>query len=363
MARGVRPGSAWKVGAVAAILAAAAAVLIVKGLETPRPQTEPDLSVRVGLPQERDIRRVITLNSWVSSQATVVVVPKVAGTLLALDVDVGYRVKAGDRIGLVDPAPYELALEQARVARDGARNEYERARKLFESGSTGQQNLDMARTQAESASAQYDIARLNYDNTRITAPVSGEIVNKSSNVGSLVSTAVPIVTISADGELLVSTQVPERYAPRFFPAPPARVTVSAAAASLADLPARIRSVSPFVKSETRTFEVTCALEGRHPALLPGMFVSVGFVLDSVEGIPALPLTALDGSRRAWALDRDSMTVRPVDLSKSFTDGVWIALDEGYEGREFVTEGQYLLKEGARVRVLENGAAGTEGEPK
>lgn len=362
MARVRQSGTIWKIALVAGILIAAGIIWVVQSRKAPQVQEAADVPVRVLQPEVRDLNREIKLTSWVSSQATVVVVPKVSGTLVGLRVDIGDRVYAGQEIGTVDPEAYRLTLEQARIARDGARNEYERARKLYEAGSAGKQSLDLAQTQAQAAEAQYNIARLNYDNTRVLSPVSGKIVSRPASVGALVSISTPIVTISAEGELLATVQVPERYVPYFFGPKPPKTLLAVPSISLFDVPARIQSISPQIRSDTRTFEVTCAIDGKYPALLPGMLVSVSFTLESRLNTPALPRTALDNEHRAWILDRGDMTARPVDLSRAFTDGVWVAVDEMYGRSEFISEGQRFLKEHVRVRVLEDsGALGTNGE--
>lgn len=350
----------WKIAVVAAIALAAAAIWIVKHTGTEAQAAAMTVPVRTAFPARFDLEKKLTLNSWIDAEGTVTIVPKVAGSLVSLSADVGQSVTAGQILAQVDPEPYRLALEQARIAREASRNEFERASKLAESGSVSRQTYDQAKSQKEAAEAQYDAANLNFENTWVKAPVSGRIVQRSASEGSLVSSSVPLLTMTSAGEPLVVARVPEQYARPFMDGSVTVGTVSVPAAGIDGVGAAIRHIAPYVRSDSRTFEVTCALSGDTRSLLPGMYVRVSFALDSRENALTLPVSVLVGDSTVWILDRETMTGRPVDIGIPFSDGERIEIPSEYSDAEFIYEGQRFLREEMKVRVLGETASLGEG---
>lgn len=341
-----------KIAVVILIVIAATAIWFVNRNETEQITASVAVPVRIEQAKKETLRNELRLTSWIDGSDTVTVLPKVSGTLTELNTEVGRRVSSGEIIGLVDDKPFALVLEQARIAKETAQRELERVTKLYEAGSTGRQTYDQAKAQAESAGVQYEIALLNYENTRITAPVSGRVVAKPANRGALVSPAIPIVTIDTSSEVLVTAQVPERYVRPFVEETIRGVHVSVPSAGIQNLPASIRHIAPYVKSDSRTFEVTCSVGGDQRALFPGMSVRISFILDERRDVMTLPLTALTSDSVLWILDRESMTGHPVKIEPPLVDGDRFEVPSHFfEETEFIVDGQNFLREGVKVRVL------------
>jgi len=120
----------------------------------------------------------------------VTVAPDVAGAVIDLKVKDNQEVKIGDVLFIIDPARYQLALQQAEAALAGAKSvsdqrqdELERREKLS-SVSISEEALTQARSAALSARAAYDeavaavgVAKLNLARTEVRAPVNGHVTN------------------------------------------------------------------------------------------------------------------------------------------------------------------------------------------
>jgi membrane fusion protein (multidrug efflux system) len=68
-------------------------------------------------------RYISTDNAYVGAQK-VLVTPEISGTIASIEVTEGQRLKAGDVLFTIDPAPYKLALAEARAALARAANDY-----------------------------------------------------------------------------------------------------------------------------------------------------------------------------------------------------------------------------------------------
>jgi RND family efflux transporter MFP subunit len=126
---------------------------------------------------------------------------RVSGYLQSIHFDEGGMVAEGDLLFVIDPRPYQATLQataaevtRTRVRLELARNDRERADRLFRSRAISEEELD-ARTQEEreavaaleAAEAAVRGAQLNVDFTEVRAPISGRIGRLHVTRGNLVS--------------------------------------------------------------------------------------------------------------------------------------------------------------------------------
>jgi RND family efflux transporter MFP subunit len=120
----------------------------------------------------------------------VTVAPDVAGAVIDLKVQDNQEVKIGDVLFIIDPARYQLALQQAEAALAGAKSTYDQRqdelerREKLSSVAISEEALRQARSAALSARAAYDeavaavgVAKLNIARTEVRAPVNGHVTN------------------------------------------------------------------------------------------------------------------------------------------------------------------------------------------
>jgi RND family efflux transporter MFP subunit len=179
-------------------------------------------------PATREIGNVVTTSGTVRLRtgAVVRVGAQVSGIIRRLNVTVGSKVERGAVIALVDPSAQLARLEQARaqieidrVARDKAIRDFDRVRKIAESGLIAVQQVDDLRWQvqltgARIAKSESDLraAQVDLSYTTIRAPISGTVASVSTQQGETVaaSFAAPtFVTIVDDRALELVAMVDE----------------------------------------------------------------------------------------------------------------------------------------------------------
>jgi RND family efflux transporter MFP subunit len=310
------------------------------------------LPVVIAQPERATVTQSFVIGSYVESEQIVTITPKASGTLLTLNVTVGDRVQEGQLIAQIDPEPYQLALDQAQTALDTAQDAFERTQKLHEAGSASDAALEQVRAQYEAAQTQLESATLNINNTEVRSPVTGLVMARHRSAGEVVAAGVPIVTVSNTADLIVTAEVPETYV-RYFVAGASPRAVRPTIPSLPDtrLGSRIRYVSPYIRPESRTFEVACEITGDTRPVLPGMYVELEFVVAEVKDALTLPFDALVGGNTLWRLDRSTSTVSSITVEPSFADDERFVLPEEYAEDWFVVDGQHFLSEGLEVRVI------------
>ncbi len=133
---------------------------------------------------------------------------RVSGYLATIDFQDGQTVETGQNLFLIDPRPFEAALQRAQADRASAQAqlelanlEFQRVAKLKGSPAFAQTNYDQRleeRSAAEaavgSAQAAVEQAKLNLDYTRIAAPIAGRISDRRVDIGNLVVSDSTLLT-------------------------------------------------------------------------------------------------------------------------------------------------------------------------
>jgi membrane fusion protein, multidrug efflux system len=157
--------------------------------------------VDVSPPRQETLARWAEFTGQFSAVDVVELRAQVNGYLTEIHFTDGQVVHKGDLLFVIDPRPYEIALQQALAQDRAASAALELANKQI-SRTTELANRDFAsrdlldqRVQAqrralaasEQAKAAIRAAQLNLEFTRITAPFSGRVSNRRVSIGSLIS--------------------------------------------------------------------------------------------------------------------------------------------------------------------------------
>jgi RND family efflux transporter MFP subunit len=159
--------------------------------------------VTVATPLVRQITDWDEYTGQLAAVESVEIRARVSGYLQSIHFEDGALVKRGDLLFVIDPRPYEAALDEARadltqakVRLELASNDLDRAKRLFASRAISEEELDARTKEHRQAEASLEAAQaaekgsaLNLEFARIKAPVSGRIGRKLVTVGNLVSSS------------------------------------------------------------------------------------------------------------------------------------------------------------------------------
>lgn len=159
--------------------------------------------VTVATPLLRNITDWDEYTGRLAAVESVEIRARVSGYLQSVHFEDGALVKRGDLLFVIDPRPYEAALDEARadltqakVRLELASNDLDRAKRLFASRAISEEELDARNKEYREAQAALEAAQaagkgsaLNLEFARIKAPISGRIGRKLVTVGNLVSSS------------------------------------------------------------------------------------------------------------------------------------------------------------------------------
>ena len=291
---------------------------------------------------------------------------RVGGKVIARQVELGQRVKAGQVLAQLDPQDYQLAVDAARAAliaaqsnRDLAAADFKRFKELreqnFISGADLERRdagLKAAQAQLEQAQAQLAAQGNQAAYARLVADAPGVVTAVEAEVGQVVAAGTPVLWVAQDGLRDVVFAVPEDRVAAIRPGSAVEVRVWSTKATLRG---SVREVAASADPVTRTFGVKLALAAKDaPAL--GTTVSVLPQALDRGGAPVikLPTSAFyqqGKSAAVWVLDSASMTVRLQIVEIATADGNEVVVAAGLQpGMRVVSAGVHVLSPGQKVTV-------------
>ncbi|KTD11393.1 efflux RND transporter periplasmic adaptor subunit [Legionella jamestowniensis] len=119
---------------------------------------------------------------------------RVTGYLDAIKFKDGQLVKTGDILFIIDPRPFEYALERAKAQYELTKKQYERAIKLKKESFIAAEEIDQRFQEMRVAETRLDEAKLNLEFTKVKSPISGKISRYYVSVGNLIRSNETILT-------------------------------------------------------------------------------------------------------------------------------------------------------------------------
>ena len=345
------------------------------------------MAVPVGLAvaAKGSIPVVIRALGTVTPISTVNVRSQISGQLVEVHFKEGQMVRAGDLLAVVDPRPYDVALQQAIGQRQrdeallkNAQTDLERYRKLVAQDSIARQQLDTQAAlvrQYEAAlvinQALVDAAQLNVTYTRIVAPLTGRIGLRGVDKGNYVTVgdATSICVITQIQPISVVFTIPEDALPAVRQRLRAGASLEVRALDRAQKVelgvGKLDTIDNQIDTSTGMVKLRAIFDNSDESLFPNQFVNVRLLVDTVKEATVVPVAAIlrgpPGTFVYLVKADDSVEIRVVELG--VTDGERVAVTKGLQvGDQVVIDGTDRLREGAKVRKPSIGPRGSSGAP-
>ncbi len=258
-------------------------------------------------------------------------------------VDVGSRVSRGQRLVVLD----DVNIAQQQIALANTKRELDRARQLLSIGGGTQQAVDQLQ-------AQYDAAaraiRTMQENTVLTSPVSGVVVQKNYNAGDLPS-GLPILVIEQQQPLKVVVNVNETELPNVKKGMPVKVKFDTYGDET--FSGQVYLIHPTVDATSRTFQVEVTISNSQNRVHSGMFARVAFDYGTVSSVvvPDIAVQKQVGSavRYVWVYQGGQVEFREVELGDRLENRYPVKGGLA-AGTQVVVAGAARLTDGCKVNV-------------
>ena len=339
----------------------------------------PDMAIPVtsGVALAQDVPIYVQAVGTVQAINTVNVKSRVDGEIMQAFFTPGQEVEQNDRLFLIDPRPYQAALDQAEAneAKDsaqliGAQRDLDRYGKLVGSGFQTRQSFEdqqatVAQLQGavQADQAAMETAQLNLGFTLVRAPFAGRLGARLVDPGNFVQ--------ASSGTSLVSiTQMKPIYASFTLPATNLdairqneathKLEVDAIGADGGTVLGKgtLSFIDNHIDTTTGTIALKGTFENAAERLWPGEFINARLILSVRHNAVTVPeQTVMAGPAGSYVYvirSDDTVQRRDVQLA-SRQDGMAVIAKGLAAGEKVVVEGQYRLANDVKVRIETTGA--------
>jgi RND family efflux transporter MFP subunit len=273
------------------------------------------------------------------------------GVVKRMLVNEGQTVGRGQLIAEMDDTQARNMLTGAEAQLAQANDALERYKMLHDNGSLPEVQWVEIQSKVAQAKSQYEVAKKNLADCRLTAPVSGIVGHKQVGAGETALPSQAVVSILDISSVKVKVSVPEAEISSLHPTTHSTIKVEAVDGSYTG-----GRIEKGVQADalTHTYDIRINVANGDRKLLPGMVASVRFLSEGSQGFSAksIPVTSVqrksDGTLFVWTVDNDKKVHRTT-VTIGGTQGNYVAVVDGLNiGDRIVTEGYQKLSENTVV---------------
>jgi len=226
------------------------------------------------------------------------------------------NAKASLDLAVAEFARIKSLLDQKVVSQ----SEYDQRRAQVD---VAQQQFQMAQNAAEqsyrslqAARARIELARKAVSDTTIRAPFAGLVAERQVSVGDYVTRGAHVATVVRVDPMRVELTVPEQAISLIKNGQAVQITVDAYPGET--FPAKVRYVSPSLRTDQRALTVEAVAPNPDGRLKPGLFATAAIQQPAVTPALLVPATAVEtiaGTSRAYVLKDNKVEERIVTLGE------------------------------------------------
>ncbi|MBZ8179570.1 efflux RND transporter periplasmic adaptor subunit [Oscillatoria salina] len=241
----------------------------------------------------------------------------------------------------------QLSLEQAKARRDEAQQQLAEVEK-----GPRQEVIAAAEAEVARAEAQVQSVLEQLDDTRVVAPVNGEVAERNARLGDVTSGSQPLFKLIENGRLELILKVPETQLTQISPGQPVKITSD----SDRDLQVtgEVREIYPTVDENSRQAQVKINLPATEN-LRPGMFLRAEIITQSTSGL-TVPYDAIQPQSENTAIvfvvqADNSVAAKEVTIGTIMPEKE-VEIKSGLNsGERVVVKGAAYLKDGDKIEIV------------
>jgi RND family efflux transporter MFP subunit len=328
-------------------------------------QTRPAAGVQTIVLRSTEILNSSEYVGTMKSRRSIDLNPQVDGQVTEIFVKSGDVVKAGAAVMQIDPVKQEAAVsgqEAARAAQVAnvqlAQSNYDRAKRLFDSGVVAQMildqaqaGLDTAKEQLKNLDQQLSAQQVQLRYYKVVAPADGSIGDIPVRVGDRVTPTTLLTTMDRPGNLELYVNVPVEHSRDLRMGQRVQL-LDTNGAVLTE--SHVDFIAPQVSSDTQSILAKATIDNTAGTLRTSQFARTRVIWGARQGavLPVLSVSRINGQFFVWLVEPG-----PPAVARQKLVHVGDLIGNDYPVLDGVKPGDHVVVQGAQV--LLDGAAVTE----
>ncbi len=284
---------------------------------------------------------------------------KVSGQVISIPLATGELVSGGEVVAQMDRREFELQLSADRANYEQSRSRLERAERLLQHEAISQQEVESAESEFKRAEAAYENAKENLLETSLRAPYNAIVELTYVDVFQRVQAGERIIRIVTPTSNQVSFTLPESSL-NAIRDPKTEFNVHFDNIPNVEFMASIKEYAQ-TSSDASGFPVTLQFENSDESryrISPGMSCIVTMITPQSDNDTVMvPLSSIyaptSGGTFVWVIGSDGrVSMRSVNIEAPVGRSSVVISGALTSGERVVTAGIYQLREGQRVKVIQ-----------
>jgi membrane fusion protein (multidrug efflux system) len=284
---------------------------------------------------------------------------ELTGTVREIAFENGATVKKGQLLVRLDTSAEDAQLQGALADEALSKQTLERARRLRKDLVNTEVDLQTAQARALQATANGVNLRALIAKKVIRAPFDGRVGIRQVELGQVVSSGTPIVSLQSVTPIYAEFQLPQQALADVKVGQKVTMTVDVFPGASWD--GTVTTINPEVDPVSRNVRMRATVENKDGRLAPGMFASVEVFSDKVEPVVTVPATSVlfaPYGDSVYVLEekkgtdgKSGLTARQTFVRVGEHRGDFVAVASGLKaGETVVSNGAFKVRNGQQVQV-------------
>ena len=314
-------------------------------------QERPPVNTVVMEVQPGPISNRLNLPGSIEAWKTLNLTAKIAGTVDEIVAREGDTVSKGDVLLKFESDDYRIALERAQAAYRLAKADYERDKAVFAKGVIPPAEIEARETGMQTAKADLDNAKLQYERCIVTSPIDGVVRRIDAKTGMFIGVGDPLAQILQINQVKAVIGIPESDVTAVRTLDQIDVEIRALDNRIVTATRHFISASP--ETMARLYRLELAIDNPDHQILPGMFVRADIVKQRRDQALAIPFYSIisRNDEQYIFVEKDGI-VEKRTVETGIMEQWMVEITTGVRpGEHVVVEGHRDVEDGRTVKVV------------
>ena len=275
---------------------------------------------------------------------------EISGKITSIKFKEGNKVTKGELLLQINDDEIAAQLEKQRYNRKLNQDNEFRQRKLVEKDAISQEEYDNALNRLNTTAADIRLLEAQLAKTRIKAPFDGVIGLRYVSEGAYLSPSAIIATLYNISPAKIEFAIPGRYSTQVAQGKKIFFTIEN---DLTIHEGEVYAIEPRIDPATRTLKIRALADNEKGILLPGQFVKVELVLQSMDDAILVPTEAVipeQNGKMVFVLEGGKAKAVKIETGIR-TDNALQVLSGLKPGDTLLTTGILQLRPGIEVQIV------------